>query len=588
MSEKPERSGRNLLISLSLFLVVAFGFFSFVGDYVLSFQEQQSLFLLSGDCLREGFSKPGGPLTYLAGFLVQFYASPFLGALLVSVILSLPAVVLFSLKKRAFPGIPLPWPIFLVPSLLLFGLQTNHYHGMEHNLGVLLVLLYYLLAVSAQKPYQRVLVLLLIPVFYFLAGAYALVFSALYLCHLLLEEGSHRYVQVSLLVTLTVASFLAFWKVLFLEPFKQILLSPLPLLENPPYSAGLFLLITFIFLLPFIRVIPRRAFAPWTESRVFSLASVISAVALSGWVAYKQYDVEVARVVDLQRFVFAEEWDRAIEAQEDTPSRALIGQFLYNTALSETDQLLDRLFLGPQDYGPDALALPWSVENLNHGTHFFQAIGLMNEAHRWAYEDMVTFGYRPENLKVLARTSLIGGDRRMVKKYTNILKQTVFYRKWAENLEEMVDHPDRIRSDPRMAAKVAMLPRSEFFVEYQYPPNVLVNLLEAQPDHKRALEYLLAGFLLGRNPEAVMGSIQGLVDAGYTRIPRYVEEVVLMLLGDSGGDFTLAGMPISEETRARFEAFRTFVAGAGRNPSAMRERMQERFGDTYWYYYQFR
>jgi hypothetical protein len=34
----------------------------------------------------------------------------------------------------------------------------------------------------------------------------------------------------------------------------------------------------------------------------------------------------------------------------------------------------------------------------------------MNEAHRWAYEDMVTFGVRPENLKVLARTSLISGD----------------------------------------------------------------------------------------------------------------------------------------------------------------------------------
>jgi hypothetical protein len=212
----------------------------------------------------------------------------------------------------------------------------------------------------------------------------------------------------------------------------------------------------------------------------------------------------------------------------------------------------------------------------------------MNEAHRWAYEDMVTFGYRPENLKVLAKTSLINGDYRMVKKYTNVLRKTVFYRKWAEDLEEMGENPGRISSDPRLAAKIDILPKDDFFVEYNYPANILVRLVEAQPDNRRALEYLLAGFLLGKNLEGIVGSIQALAAAGYTRIPRHIEEAVLIVLGDAPADFDLGGFSLSEETRKRFDQYSAVVAGARRSPTTMRERMQEQFGDTYWYYFQFR
>jgi hypothetical protein len=359
-------------------------------------------------------------------------------------------------------------------------------------------------------------------------------------------------------------------------------------MENPPYAAAFFVLIACIGLLPLIRKVPTGLLDSWGQKRLYSIGFVAISVAFSGWVAYGQYDARVARVVELQKLIFAEEWERAIEVQEETPSRTLVGQFLYNTALSETDRLLERLFFGPQDFGPDALVLPWSVENLNYGAHFYYAIGLMNEAHRWAYEDMVTFGYRPENLKVLARTSLLNGDYRMVKKYTSLLRKTLFYRNWAEGVDVLADQPDLMMSEPDLAGKLNILPKNDFFVEYNYPPNTLIRLLEAQPDNKAALEYLLAGFLLGKNLEGVVGSIQGLRAAGYTHIPRHVEEAAMILLAGAPAGLDLGGLSISEGTRARFEQYSAFVAGARRNPSVLRERMQERFGDTYWFYYQFR
>jgi hypothetical protein len=322
------------------------------------------------------------------------------------------------------------------------------------------------------------------------------------------------------------------------------------------------------------------------RSRIFAIAPIVLVVVLSGWVAYKQYDARVAGIVELQRLVFEEEWDQAIETYEVTPSRTLMGQFLYNTALSETDQLLDRLFFGFQDFGPDALVLPYAVENLSQGALFYHSIGLMNEAHRWAYEDMVTFGNRPQNLRILAKTSLLGGDYGMARKYANILQKTTFYSDWAEGVLEMVDDPDLIRSDPRLAAKLEILPKSNFFVEYNYPPNTLIRLLDAQPDNRKALEYLMAGFLLGKNVEGAVSSIPGMAEAGYTRIPRHLEEAALMLLGDVDAD--LGGLTISEETRARFQEYTNAVGLARRSPSTQRNRMQADFGNTFWFYYQFR
>ena len=150
---------------------------------------------------------------------------------------------------------------------------------------------------------------------------------------------------------------------------------------------------------------------------------------------FKEYDPGTARVVELERSIYAGEWEEAIESQENTPSRARVGQYFYNIALSETDQLCDRLFYGAQDYGPGSLVLPWAVEHLSSGGYFYSSIGLMNEAHRWAYEEMVTYGYRPQNLKMLAKTSLVSGDVRVARKYINILKRTVYYRGWAKTLK---------------------------------------------------------------------------------------------------------------------------------------------------------
>jgi hypothetical protein len=159
------------------------------------------------------------------------------------------------------------------------------------------------------------------------------------------------------------------------------------------------------------------------------------------------YNSQNARVINLQKLVFNEKWEETIAYQEKHPSKNLIGQYFYNIALSETDQLCDRLFYGPQDFGTGSLMLEWSSDYLNWGSFAFYATGLINEAQRWAYEEMVVYGMRPQNMKMLVKTSILTGNYRLTEKYTGILANTIFYRSWADKYQKMAVDTSLIRSE---------------------------------------------------------------------------------------------------------------------------------------------
>jgi len=579
---------RVVVLSQGLFLAIVFGFFFSIGNYVLVFQEAQTLFLFSEEYLSRFLSRPGGLLTYTDTFLTQFYAGRVAGPLVLSVVLTLPGVLLYSVTKRHFPSSPVSWLVLLLPSCLLFLMQANHHHMMEHNLGFLLTLLFYLFSVSSVRTYHRILVLVLVPLFYYFAGAYVFVFAGLIVVHtLFLEKGKSRYVYISLVLTFTVISFLLFWKAIFIQSARQTLLSPFPPFENPAYNATLLFLTGYIVFFPFICTVPLQVLRDRFNKRVYSLLSKAIVFAVAIWLVLLEYDPGIARVVELEEMVYAEEWDKAIELQENTPSRFRVGQYLYSISLSETDQLCGRLFSGPQDFGPGSLVLPWSVEHLNNGGLFYYAIGLMNEAHRWAYEDMIVYGYRSRNLKMLAKTSLLNGDHRMARKYINILKGTFYYREWARGFEELADDPDLIRSRPELAAKLDILPKTNFFVEYTDPERNLALLLAGQPDNRKVFEYLIVAALLAKNVEFAVSSLSAMGEAGYSRIPRHLEEAALIQFSLSNVLPDLGGLTISAETRKRFERYSAAYAGASRNPSTLREQMQAEFGDTYWFYFHF-
>ena len=290
----------------------------------------------------------------------------------------------------------------------------------------------------------------------------------------------------------------------------------------------------------------------------------------------------------LEKLVFREKFDKAIQLNEKRPSRNLIGQYFYNIALSETGQLCDRLFHGNQNFLAGSLVLPWGDIHLDRGGYFYYSIGLINEAHRWAYEEMVVYGYRPQNIRMLAKTSLITGDYEMAHKYLNILKRTLFYRKWAKEFEKLANNPSLIASHPELGEKVKLLPPNNFFIQFNEPQNNLPFMLEGNPLNKKAIEYYLAGLLLTKKVEIAVNNVKDLRASGYDHIPRHLEEAILIYYNSMKDFPDLGGLTINRETLARFDQYFAAYVSARQYPDdVFKEKMREQFEDTFWYYFHF-
>ena len=574
---------------LTMFFIIAFCYFFFFGGFILFFQEQQSLFLYTTSYLNDFFIKPGGLLDLSGRFLTQFYISKLAGSLILAAVLTIPGIILAYINKRLMPGSTLSAFLLLIPSCLLLLMQTHYYHLMMYNLGFLLVIVYFHIWLLTERKTIRYLVLALFPLFFYLTGAYAVIFICLFILYSLFYIGGpHKYYYPLFILAVTAISAVVFNEILLLQTFKQLVLFPLPFINDSTHKVLFWLLTGLLILYPAICRIA-GTLKP-VKRNIISAGLILPVIcyAVTVIMLITGYNSQTARVINLEKLIFEEKWKEAVEYQEKYPAENLIGEYFYNVALSETDQLCDRLFYGRQDFGTGSLILGWSSEHLNWGAYSFYTMGLINESQRWAYEEMVVYGQRPQNMKMLTKTSLLTGNYRLAKKYTGIMKNTLFYKSWAQEFEKMAEDTTLIRSHPGLGEKLRILPGSDFFIHLESPEANLPLLVDENPGNRRAFEYMMSWLLLGKNVDILVNNIRLMKNMGYTRIPRHIEEAILIYYNSMGKFPDLGGLPVSSETMMRFDQYFAAYMQARQNPSLLMETMKKDFGNTFWYYFHFK
>lgn len=280
--------------------------------------------------------------------------------------------------------------------------------------------------------------------------------------------------------------------------------------------------------------------------------------------------------------------DRSDQTQEKIQSPNIVAQYYYNTALSEKNLLCDRMFFSRQDFGTQAIMIPWNAgTNINkifRGAYFFYTIGLINEAHRWAYESMVVQGFQPENTKLLIKTDLINGHYEMAERYINILRKTLHYRSWASKYGAMLYHPERVSSDPELGAKIKLQPRTDFPIRIKNPQTNINLMLTANPENRIAFEYKLAWYMLEKNLRGIIDEIKKMKGMGYTRLPRHIEEAAVFFNANIEPLTDLAGMKIDPETTQRFAQYESTMTLMQKNASGGIPEINNSARYTYWYY----
>lgn len=171
------------LISLLLLFIISIAYFYWIGNNIFFYQEKKSLFIFSYDYLQKFIIKPGGLLEYAGNFFTQFYYNPLYGSLVLSSIFLLLAFVFIQINKLLSNERSYSIFLILFPSCLLILLQKRNDHLMHFNIGYLLVAFWFLFSILLEVRRLGFIVFVLFPVFYYLAGSFALIYLGIYVIY---------------------------------------------------------------------------------------------------------------------------------------------------------------------------------------------------------------------------------------------------------------------------------------------------------------------------------------------------------------------------------------------------------------------
>ncbi len=578
-------------IIIFLAFLLHFSYFAVLNRNLLAYQEQIQLFRFNPDYFPGFLSKPGGLSEYAGAFLMQFYVNPTIGALIVTIAaFGIFAICRGLLKKLDIKGVL--WPLILV--FLLLILQSDYVYYVSYTLGFLSVLVFFSFYTTLKNNYIRfaaaitgtVLLYLLAAEFSFIAFGLIISYELLYVTDRPGIGFCALYTVVALLVVYVLIRFV------YLLPLDYLWIKPLIIYGNIPAKLSLILLFACLpLLLVFTGIRTRMAKKPYRNPGM-NLKSFIAGLLLifmgTFFIVRYVYDNRTELLLGMDRNVQKGNWNRVLKISAGLSEVNQIAVYLTNIALYNSGRLSDEMFHYNQ-IGPAGLFLGWGDEASSFfGNEVFYQLNYFNEAYRWAFETMVSKGTSPRLVKKVVLISLINDNFEVAEKYLFLLKQSLFYRKWADYYLECLADPEKLHADREINEKKQYLIHNDFFADVNDYESVLLKLLENHPGNRMAFEYLMISFLLKKDIVSFAENIHRLHEFGYSEIPVHFEEALLLIMSAGTAEFVPEGYSIRESGVKMFEDYLGVLSFRSGDPVKLQQILHDRFGKSYFYYYQFK
>lgn len=569
-----------------IFFLGSFVFFGFFSTYIFFYQEKSALFIFSIDFLRENLQQPGGFLVWLGKILSTFYYYPVPGAIILSTLLTLSISVASKIINE-LTGITNRLVPFLIGSVL-FYLQTDYRFFLFNITGLLIQLTVFLAALKCRSFLNGWMAVLFAPLIYFLTGGFALVYLLITTIYLVLSRTDHGWLRIIGLWSLMLIVFYLSAAFIFFQPGKTLITFPFSD-ANTGSQQILFIAVTgLIALIPLIsRVrisVPEKFSSYHFLPELFTATIVILVIVITGM---RRLDIKTKQYFEVEKLFFEGRFNDVIDYNTANPSSNILTIYFNNIALCEKGKLDDLLFHFPQSPDGRSLFLKWEMaaEVLNRGGYFYYTIGMINEAHRWAFENMVMKGYTSEGMKMLIKTDLINGNYEVATKYINLLKKTLFYRKEAKSFEKLLFSDAAINSDDELGKKRKNRIESDFFSITNNPYINLEIILASDSMNRNAFEYKMAYMLLKKNYKGIAHDLPRFGEFGFTRLPVHTEEAAIALAVSNKGKLPDTGnLQISKNTEERWNQYLGVLQQYGNDIKSAEPVLKRRFGDTFWYY----
>lgn len=585
----------------------------FESDY-LKRVEELNLFLYTPLYFKQQLVVAGGLLTWLGTYFTQFFYHPWLGSLVLCAWMGL----LMWLMKQTFAISRLWMPILIVPVAMILLIDFDLGYWLYYlklrghffipvigaSMAVATTWLFRVMAARVKSNLSFVLLLVffvaIAVVAYPIGGHYG-IFTIALIVFITWRINQLSRTQKSILSFIGIMLIIFIPRICYQHIYYQansdfILWQGLPLYDGGetftayyiPYvvlfATLLFMSITYKIDIDFRQWIPR----PWMA---IILPALIIAVAVWSCWQWWYKDVTFHEEIRMNSCVDKSDWEGVLKIarqHDGEPTRMMV--VFKNLALFKLGRAGNEMYAYPD--GAKAPKADFEVRMVQMGgKNLYLHYGLPNYCYRWCLEDGVEFGWRADYLKYLVRCSLLNGEWKVAQKYIDLLKQTKYYREWAEHYEQlatsnvakavaedpelgpirrlMFDGDDRLGSDQSLI-ELFMLNIQAYRVTDDPVCAELVLLAALQLKD-------IATFWRAFNQYALLKK------DGF--IPRYFQEAAF-LYGNLEQKVDISRMPFDPSIPASYQAFMQAAQQyAGKSEEQLKELLRVRFGDTFYYNY---
>jgi len=568
-------------------------------------QSQDTLFLSDSAFLNQFMQYPGGLADYASAFLSQFFIYPWLGALIITLL----AGCLYFLTSRMISLVSDSANIFFIsfiPVLLILVLHSSYEHTLSADLGLLLVLGFFILSIqiSSQKAVFRFIIYTLVAgLLYFLTAGHLFLFALMCVLHEFLYTKHPLKEKIwSLLFYFLIPVAIPYLSVqlLFMITLKFSYSYALPFNNLYKPSVAPYLLYA-VFPLILIFASAHWKAASQRLQKVFgflnkgtrflkiTLSVLVQAVALLLIVlvlVFISFDKNTNTLLRMDQFSQGGRWEDILTIARHSPMDDIRMAYFTNRALYHTGQLSSRMFSFPQKWGTWGLSLTeeYNFKQPMFKSDLFFELGYVNEAQHMAHEGLSQKGAKPRILQRLAITNLLKGEKSAAMMYLSKLSKTLFYKNWSKNIKQYVDNDSLLRKNPQLEHIHSLMTDFDFVAVPKRLDMDLKNLLLGKKN-KMAFEYLMAYSLLEGKLDSFIENIIRIRDFNYHFLPSHYEEALLIYMVITGKrKIDLPGYVLSLATVNRYKEFEKILSDHKGNKNAAQKDLQKNHGDTFWYY----
>lgn len=565
-----------------LFFVFAFVFLGVYNGDVLYKLHTYSFFLRNDVFAGETINQAGGLLVYVSQYLMQLFRYPLLGALFLSLVLSLVEVLVtkcFNVPER------LRFLAFVPSCLIMLSLMSIGYALYDNfdssflvssAVGTLMALaVYWLYRRFAEVKFSEYVAIVLCAALFFGFGFYALVAMLLVAADVFRSSKEGRFVAAGLGVILFFLLPYITGTYVYNERYFMAMFSPLPDLYFAPVfypMAGA------LVLLAIFGVVNLSKYDGSQPKQLHVNLCVFAALVLCTF--YFSFRDECFRTeVKMQRQLEDFRWDDMLKAANEV-ERPTLGILAYRAiALANKNQLVSELF--NYNYTPREIEIP-SMNNAvyYHDMSFFASY--INTSVFWNMEFWVMSGRCYRHLKQMALCAILQEEYSLASRYLNLLKQTC-YKEWAEEYESYIcDRQTFFIKYPEYRRIVDCMPLENIRITKTSLPQMYYKYREITPVN---MERRLLARMYEKKLNDFEKDLRKSNNMYGNKMPKVMQEAICILAMQGNdsllNDFTVY-RPIALRVNEFFSAIKRY-----RSKEEAAAGLKKQYGDMYCYYFAF-